>query len=105
MSKMISVGNSPRLVADSIGGDISVVGWDGNEILIKADDDEIRLEQNGDEVHFSCADDTSLRVPKASTLLFTSIHGDAAVRGVIGNIEIQAIKGDLSMRDVGSVVI
>lgn len=105
MSKMISVGNSPRLVVDSIGGDVSVVGWDGNEILIKADDDEITLEQNGDEVRFSCADDVSLRIPKASKLSFTAIQGDASVRGISGNIDIKMINGDLSMRDVGSVSI
>jgi len=105
MSRMISVGSSPRILVDSIGGDVSVVGWDGSEVLIKADDDEVTLEQNGDEVRFSCRDDASLRIPKASSLSFASITGDASVRGVSGHIEIQAIKGDLSMRDVGSVSI
>src|SRR5215208_4713669 len=105
MSKMVSVGNSPKLIVDSIGGDISVVGWDGNEVLIKADDDEIKLEQNGDEVRFSCADDVSLRIPKASNLTFTSIKGDASIRGISGNIDIKVINGDLSMRDVGFVSI
>ncbi len=103
MSKMISVGKSPRIVVDSIGGDVSVVGWDGSEILIKADDDEITLKQNGDDIRFSCDDDVSLRIPKDSTLLFVSIGGDASVRGVSGNIEIKQIHGDLSMREVGSV--
>src|SRR6266545_4020205 len=101
MSKMISVGKSPGITADSIGGDVSIVGWDGSEILIKADDDEITLEQNGDEIRFSCTDDVSLRVPKASNLSFVSIHGDASVRGISGNIEIKEISGDLSMREVG----
>src|SRR5512141_942821 len=105
MPKMISVGKSPRIFAESIGGDISVVGWEGSEILLKADDDEINLQQNGDEIRFSCQDDVSLRVPRAATLSFSSIRGDAAVRGVVGTIEIQSIVGDLSMRDVGSVSI
>ena len=105
MSKMISVGTSPRIIADSIGGDISIVGWEGSEILIKADDDEINLQQDGDEIRFSCQDDVSLRVPKGSNLSFATIHGDAAVRGISGNIEIKEINGDLSMRDVGSVSI
>jgi hypothetical protein len=103
MSKMVSVGQSPKIIVNSVGGDISVVGWDGSEILLKADDNEIHLEQNGDEVRFSCEDDMSLRVPKASTLLFNSIHGDASMRGISGDIEIKAIEGDLSMRDVGTV--
>src|ERR1041384_5447602 len=105
MPKMISVGKSPRITVDSIGGDVSVVGWDGNEILIKADDDEMNLEQKGDDIRFTCDDDVSIRVPKGSTLLFASISGDAAVRGVSGDIEIRQIHGDLSMRDVGNVSI
>ena len=105
MSRMISVGNSPKIIADSIGGDVSVVGWDGKEILIKADDDELRLQQNGDEIRLSCDDDISLRVPKACILMFASISGDAAIRGVTGDIEIASISGDLSMREVGSVAI
>src|SRR5215213_1995642 len=105
MSKMLSVGKSPKINIESIGGDISLVGWDGNEILIKADDNEIHLEQNGDEIKISCDDDISLRVPKASTLSFVRIGGDAAIRGVNGDIEIKQISGDLSMREVGSVSI
>jgi len=37
--------------------------------------------------------------------MFASISGDAAIRGVTGDIEIASISGDLSMRDVGSVAI
>jgi len=102
---MISVGNSPKIIADSIGGDISVVGWEGNEILVKADDDQMHLQQNGDEIHFSCDDDVSLRIPKGSILSFGSINGDAAIRGVSGDIKISSISGDLSMREVGTVSI
>lgn len=105
MAKMISAGVSPRVIVDRIGGDISVVGWEGSEILIKADDDELSVNQNGDEIRLSCEDDVSLRLPKASTLAFTVIEGDAAIRGVDGDISIRTINGDLSMRDVGSVSI
>jgi len=105
MSKMLSVGSSPKIYIELVGGDISLVGWDGSEILIKADDDETHLEQNGDEIKLSCDDDVSLRVPKASMLFFSRIGGDAAIRGVSGDIEIKEISGDLSMREVGSVAI
>jgi hypothetical protein len=102
---MISVGSAPKIIADSIGGDVSIVGWEGNEILIKADDDEMNLQQNGDEIRFSCDDDVSLRIPKASTLTLSSISGDAAIRGISGDIQITSIDGDLSMREVGNVSI
>lgn len=105
MSKIISVGKTPKIRIESIDGDLSVVGWDGEDVLIKTDEDELSLKQNGDEIAFSSTDDVSLRVPKDSTLFIQRIGGDAALRGVIGNVEIQEIDNDLSMRDVGSVTI
>jgi hypothetical protein len=105
MSRTISAGKSPRIHISAINGDLSVVGWDAEEILIKADEDELTLEQSGSEVSFSCTDDVSLRIPRDASLSIARIDGDMALRGVMGNIEIQEINNDLSMRDVGSVTI
>ena len=105
MSQTISAGKSPKIKVDVIGGDLSIVGWEGNDILVKADDEEVRIEQNGDEVKLSCNDDASLRVPKNASLYFNAIGGDAALRGILGDIEFKEVSRDLSIRDVGSVSI
>jgi hypothetical protein len=36
MSKTISAGKTPAVEIEMIGGDLSVVGWEGDDILIKA---------------------------------------------------------------------
>jgi hypothetical protein len=105
MSRIISAGKAPRIKIDAIDGDLSVVGWDGDDILIKTDEDELTLQQNGDAVSFSCTDDVSLRIPRDASLSIERIGGDMALRGVMGSIEIKEIDNDLSMRDVGSVAI
>src|SRR5574341_32635 len=105
MSKIISAGKSPKIKIDSIDGDLSVVGWDGEDILIKTDEDELTLDRNNDEVVFSCTDDVSLRIPRDASLFIQRIGGDAALRGVMGNVEIKELDNDLSIRDVGSIVI
>jgi len=105
MSRTISAGKSPRFKVTSIGGDVSIVGWDGPDVLVKADDDEVRLEQNGEEISLSCSGDVALRVPKASSFEFKTIAGDASIRGVLGEIELLDVNGDLSIRDVGPVSI
>src|SRR6266498_875256 len=101
MSKVISVGKSPRIKIDSINGDLSVVGWEGEDILVKADEDELTLKQNGDEVSLSCTDDISLRIPKDSNLTIQRVGGDAALRGVMGSVDITEVDNDLSIREVG----
>ena len=105
MSKTISAGRTPRIMIDSIGGDLSLVGWEGDDILLKADDDELHASQEGDLVQVSCGDDLSMRVPKGASVFITHIGGDASIRGLIGVIELKEIGGDLSMRDVNSVAI
>ncbi|HKY54686.1 MAG TPA: hypothetical protein VJM08_10285 [Anaerolineales bacterium] len=105
MSRIISAGKTPKIKIDSIDGDLSVIGWDGEDILLKTDEDQLTLQQNGDAVLFSCTDDVSLRIPRDSSLFIERIGGDMALRGVMGNVEIKEIDNDLSMRDVSSMAI
>jgi len=105
MSKSVFVGNNPKIQLDRIGGDLSVVGWDGAELLIKSDEDEARFEQTEGAVSVSSNSDLSLRVPKGASLAIKSIAGDASFRGLLGGIEIKEIHGDLSIRDAGSISI
>jgi hypothetical protein len=105
MSRSILLGNNPRIQLDRIGGDLSVVGWDGAELLIKSDDDEARVDQTGEAVSISSGGDLSLRLPKGASLEVKFIGGDASLRSVPGNIAIQEVHGDLSIRDAGSIAI
>ncbi|HEX6270068.1 MAG TPA: hypothetical protein VFZ43_07535, partial [Anaerolineales bacterium] len=78
---------------------------DGEDILIKTDEDALTLNQSGDEVVLSCTADASLRIPRDASLFIQRIGGDAALRGVMGNVEINEINSDLSIREVGAVTI
>ena len=105
MSKTISAGKTPVVEIEMISGDLNVVGWEGDDILIKADDDELRVEQQTEHVKLSCDDDLSLRLPKAATILVHNVGGDMALRSVMGGVELEEIHGDLSIRDVDSLAI
>jgi hypothetical protein len=105
MSRTISAGRTPKIMIENIGGDLSLVGWEGDDILLKGDDDEMRVKVDGEQVTISCDDDVSLRVPKSTSVFIQHIEGDASIRGVMGGIELKEITGDLSIRDVDSVSI
>ena len=105
MSKTISAGRTPTIEIKSVSGDLSLVGWEGDDILLKADEDELIITQDGDRVNVSCGDDLSIRVPKGASVFIAAIDGDASIRGLMGKIELKNVGGDLSMRDVNSVAI
>ena len=105
MAKTISAGRTPKIEIESISGDLSIVGWEGEDILFKADEDGLRVQQDGDIVRVSCDDDLSLRVPRGASIAVASAGGDMALKSVSGGIALQEIHGDLSIRDVDSVSI
>ena len=68
MSKSVFVGNTPKINLDKVGGDLSIVGWDGADLLIKGDEGEIRFEQTEGSCFSFLWHDLSLRIPKGATL-------------------------------------
>jgi hypothetical protein len=105
MSRTIPAGTAPAIHIQKVGGDLSLVGWEGTDLLIKGNEDELRFDQDGERFNFSSDGDLGLRVPRAASVFIQLIGGDAAVRGVSGAIEIKEVGGDLSVRDVESVAI
>lgn len=105
MSKTISAGRTPKIEIESIDGDLSLVGWEGDDILIKADDEVLRVKQDGELVRLSCNDDLSLRLPKGASVSIKKITGDASIRGIVGGIELGEVSSDLSIRDVNNIAI
>jgi hypothetical protein len=104
-NRTISAGRTPKITIESAGGDLSIVGWDGEDLLIKADEDDARFSQDGDRVVISSSDDLSLRVPRLASLTVEIVAGDIALRGVNGDISINEIHGDASMREVNNIAI
>ena len=105
MSKSMFVGANAKITIESVGGDLSVIGWDGNDLLIKGDEDEFRVEQKGEAVSVFSSADLSLRVPRTASLQFVMIGGDASLRGLMGGCEIKEVGGDISIRDIGGISI
>ena len=105
MAKTLSAGKNPRIEIESIGGDLSVVGWDGDEVLLKADDEELRVRQEGDKILVSCDGDLALRAPHQASISLQMAGGDMALKNVMGGVTLREVQGDLSIRDVNSVAI
>ena len=105
MSKRISVGSQPKVKIESVEGDLHLVGWDNDEILVRNEDDVVTFQQNGDEVNINCQDDLAINVPKNSEVHILVVNGDMSVRGLAGDFEADAVNGDVAIRDAGEVIL
>ena len=106
MSKRISLESKSIIRIESVSGDLRLVGWDNDEILLKPDEDEALTVQQGDDlVSITCRNDLSLNVPRDASFQIQSVDGDMSVRNLTGVLEVDTINGDVAMREVGKVVI
>jgi len=103
MSKRIAVSANPQITIESVDGDMRLVGWDVDEILLKVDDESLDIQQNEDQITLSCKDDLSMNVPKDALVHIVTVNGDMSVRGLTGDFSVENANGDVSMRDAGNV--
>ncbi len=105
MSIRIPVGASPRIQIRTVEGDLRLVGWEAEEILLKVDADALSLQQDEQLIAVSASTDLSLNVPKNASVQVHTVDGDMSVRGLSGSLEVESVNGDASLRDMGSVTL
>jgi hypothetical protein len=105
MSKTVSAGRTPKIEVENTGGDLSIVGWEGEDILFKTDEDQLRVQQEDDIVRISTDDDLSLRVPRGASIAVINAGGDMALKSVTGGVALQEVHGDLAIRDVENIAV
>ncbi len=88
---------------DDVGGDLQIVGWERQEIVVKTDDDELNLIADGQIIRVHSDGDLILYAPREANFRIMDVGGDADLRLLAGSIELLNIGGDLQMRNVGPV--
>jgi hypothetical protein len=94
---------APEIVVSSCLGDLRILGWERAEVRVevKGDMSNVSAEQQNGRVAVSSQADLTLRVPHASSVTVGAVHSDARVKEVTGRVLIEAVHGDLVLRDVG----
>ena len=106
MSKRIPATSQTQIRIESVEGDLRLVGWDHDEILLKTDDEQLLTVQQSDAlVSIFCRDDLSLNVPQGASIHVQLVDGDVSVRNLTGGLDVDTVNGDVAMREVGKVVI
>jgi hypothetical protein len=107
MSVSFNLGAEPTIKIETVEGDLRLVGWDNEEILVKISDEEnlVSTQEDPDGLVLSCPDDLSLNVPRNASVTILRAMGDVSIRGLAGSLNMELADGDVAMRDVGQVTI
>ncbi len=106
MDKQFTTTSASPHVVLNVSGDLRLKGHDALEVVAKSDDPEnLALETKDDQVLIRCTSNCSVRVPRAAVVEVQAVHGDATFKALDDGLSIEAIGGDLELRNVGTTQI
>jgi len=98
----ITTGATPTVVIEQVQGDLRLKGHADLEVTAKASAaEELFLEQRDEEIYIRSESDLSVRVPLEAHVRVQTVHGEATIKALDGQLEIDTVHGNLSLRGVG----
>jgi DUF4097 and DUF4098 domain-containing protein YvlB len=100
--QFITTNQNPVVIIESVQGCLRLKGHADPEVAAKASETEdLRMETREGEIVLSSQSELSVRVPRQATVRVQTVHGDATFKALDGNLELDTVHGDLSLRGVG----
>jgi len=103
MTRIVRTNVNVPIIIQTIGGDLRVRGRGEGELIV--DGDGLRVEQIGDGQPYlvRCDGDSRMSVPSNVDVIVQQVGGDAKLTDLGGTTDINAISGDLTLRNTKAV--
>ena len=103
--RSVQTGENPKITL-SIGGDLTLKGWDDLEVTVKGETaSDMMLDQQADEIAIRSRGHCTVRVPYGAEVRIQNVGGHATVKSLEGDLTIDEIFGHLTLRSVGAVTL
>jgi hypothetical protein len=94
---------APEVFIETIQGSLQVKGWDRPEVSVKAQPDDLNVEEQEDVLHLSCQGDCMVRLPSGASVRVGKVQGEARFKFLDDNLQIDKIAGNLTLRNLAEV--
>lgn len=90
-----------RVVIDRTGGELTLKGWNQDEIRIQAPPETQQIEELDGGFQLEFSGDGVLHIPHTAGVEINRVGGDARVKGLQGALKVQKVGGDLFLSELG----
>lgn len=99
--QFVTTSSFPQVLLE-ISGDLRLKGQVDDEVVAKTNNpDDLSISSQDDKVTVRCTSDCTVRTPRASAIQIQSVHGNAYVKALDGDLTIDVVDGNLELRNVG----
>jgi len=101
---ILSTGSSPT-VSVRAGDRLHVKGWERLEVRARSQDEDLALQQTGDQVTVSSDERLELHVPFAANLVIESAQDEVSVKAVHGSLHAKHVSDSLILQETGPATV
>jgi hypothetical protein len=102
--KRIPIQEGTCLTLDEMAGDVTISGWDRDEVLIRLGDDgadRLQIEPTDDGPVLSAQASCEIQMPASSPIAVRQVSANLAIKGVHATLNTEQVRGNLVLRDIG----
>jgi DUF4097 and DUF4098 domain-containing protein YvlB len=104
MSKRrFETGHSPQVTISECHGNLSISG--GQEAMVSVSGHDFQVTESEKGVSIESRGSLAVRVPHGASLVLQTIHDHLSIKGVVGDIHLADMRGNVLMKNVGNVVV
>jgi len=103
--QFITTSESPKVVLEA-HSNLRLKGWDELQVAAKTDsENNLSIEQQDDTIRVVCSSDCKVYVPRQAIVTVETVHGDAMIKGLEGELTIQEASSNLTIHGAGPTTI
>jgi hypothetical protein len=96
---------APEVIIETIQGNLQLKGWDRPEVSVKAQPDDLSLEEQDDVLHLSCQGNCVVKLPTGAAVQVGKVQGEARFKYLDDALQIDQVAGNLTLRNLAEVQI
>jgi len=96
----VNTSQAPEVIVEEVQGSLQVRGWENSSVEVKANVENLDLEEKDDVVRIRCQGNCSIRLPHDTSLQVEKVHGEASFKLLEDTLAIQQVNGPLNLRNV-----
>lgn len=101
----ITTSATPTVIIERVGGNLIVGAGEEEQVWVRSHGEEFNFEHNDDQVILRIEPDGELTVPIGAALIVKTVHGNAKIEHVEGEITVKTVHGNLTLLATGPVSI
>jgi len=101
MALAYDTSDAPHITVVRCSSDLAIIGSDQPGVAVLGDGDKFKVERQGESFTVEADDDCDIHCPLKTSVTIKQVSGDLSAQSLEGPLAIEAVNGDVELRDVG----